>query len=143
VLFLKIGIGFYGIGFRFQNFEESLFQHPCHPKEEGRTPCQSASSFLLYFLRIANWFIRNEKKIGRFYALQTGFLLCKKRKREILVNFAFCALRYSNRKIDSSMSWYKLIIDVDYSPSDPGCVDHFTERTEKILKDLKAGQSIG
>lgn len=34
------------------------------------------------------------------------------------------------------MSWYKLIIDVDYSPSDPGCRDHYFERTEMLIKDL-------
>ena len=41
------------------------------------------------------------------------------------------------------MSWYKLIIDVDYSPSDPGCRDHYFERTEMLIKDLKVGQNIG
>lgn len=41
------------------------------------------------------------------------------------------------------MSWYKLIIDVDYWPSDPGSRSHYCERTERLIKDLKAGQSIG
>lgn len=41
------------------------------------------------------------------------------------------------------MSWYKLVIDVDYWPSDPGCRDHYCERTERLIKDLKAGQNIG
>jgi hypothetical protein len=34
-------------------------------------------------------FLRNEETIGRFYALQTGFLLSEQGKRVILVNFAF------------------------------------------------------
>ncbi len=41
------------------------------------------------------------------------------------------------------MSWYKLIIDVDYWPSDPGCRNNYCERTERLIKDLKAGQNIG
>lgn len=41
------------------------------------------------------------------------------------------------------MSWYKLVIDVDYSPSDPGCRNHYFERTEVLVKDLKVGQNIG
>lgn len=41
------------------------------------------------------------------------------------------------------MSWYKLIIDVDYWPSDPGCRDNYSERTERLIKDLKVGQNIG
>ncbi len=41
------------------------------------------------------------------------------------------------------MSWYKLIIDVDYWPSDPGCRDTYSERTERMIKDLKVGQNIG
>lgn len=41
------------------------------------------------------------------------------------------------------MSWYKIIIDVDYSPSDPGCRDNYCERTERLIKDLKVGQSVG
>ena len=41
------------------------------------------------------------------------------------------------------MSWHKLIIDVDYQPVDPGCSSHYCERTERLLKDLKAGQAIG
>ena len=40
------------------------------------------------------------------------------------------------------MSWYKLIIDVDYWPSDPGCRDNYCERTERLIKELKAGQNI-
>ena len=41
------------------------------------------------------------------------------------------------------MSWYKLIIDVDYQPADPGSTSHYCERTEFSTKDLKAGQGIG
>ncbi len=41
------------------------------------------------------------------------------------------------------MSWYKLIIDVEYWPSDLGCRNHYCERTEVLVKDLKAGQNIG
>ena len=41
------------------------------------------------------------------------------------------------------MSWYKLIIDVDYWPSDPDCRNNYCERTERLIKDLKAGQNIG
>lgn len=41
------------------------------------------------------------------------------------------------------MSWHKLIIDVDYQPADPGCSSHYCERTEWLIKDLKAGQNIG
>ena len=41
------------------------------------------------------------------------------------------------------MSWYKLIIDVDYWPSDPGCRNHYCERTERLVKDLQTGQNIG
>ena len=40
------------------------------------------------------------------------------------------------------MSWYKLIIDVDYWPSDPGSSSHYCERTQLLLSDLKAGQSV-
>ena len=40
------------------------------------------------------------------------------------------------------MSWYKLVIDVDYWPSDPGCRDNYSERTERLIKDLKVGQNI-
>ena len=39
--------------------------------------------------------------------------------------------------------WYKIIIDVDYWPSDPGCRDNYCERTERLIKDLEAGQNIG
>lgn len=40
------------------------------------------------------------------------------------------------------MSWHKLIIDVDYWPSDPGSSSHYCERTQLLLNDLKAGQSV-
>ena len=40
------------------------------------------------------------------------------------------------------MSWYKIIIDVDYWPSDPGSTAHYCDRTEVLLKDLEAGQTI-
>ena len=40
------------------------------------------------------------------------------------------------------MSWYKLIIDVDYWPSDPGSSSHYCERTQLLLNDLKEGQSV-
>ena len=40
------------------------------------------------------------------------------------------------------MSWNKIIVDVDYWPSDPGSSSVFTERTVLNRKDLEVGKSI-
>ncbi|MBQ8957064.1 MAG: sel1 repeat family protein [Bacteroidales bacterium] len=40
------------------------------------------------------------------------------------------------------MAWSKILIDVDYQPADPGRRDHYCERTELLIKDLKVGQGL-
>ena len=39
-------------------------------------------------------------------------------------------------------TWNKLIIDVDYSPSDPGCSRWFCDKTSFAKEDLTIGQKL-
>lgn len=43
---------------------------------------------------------------------------------------------------EEEKGWKKLVIDVDYIPSDPGTRNHFTERTSYAKEDLVAGKKL-
>ena len=63
--------------------------------------------------------------------------------QEMFLFLHFLIINYwRSKKKNNNMSWYKLIIDVDYWPSDPGSSSHYCERTQLLLSDLKAGQSV-
>ena len=48
----------------------------------------------------------------------------------------------AEREEEEKKGWEKLVIDVDYIPSDPGTRNHFTERTSYAKADLVAGQIL-